>query len=507
MKNYLGPIILILACVALFMVNTWDLSMLKGDENYYFSSARRMIREGDWITPRYHHHIRYEKPVLYYWLVALFFKLFGVSWWVARLTSVIFGALTALLVYLMALRFFSKKTAYLSAAVLATSFLFFKYSRLAVIDITFIFLVTLSLFLFIKAERDKRRGLFALAAVPLGLSVMAKGPLGLVVIALTVLSYIIATGKYRVLKETNPLLGLAIILAITLPWPVMMYRIHGAEYLSHLWEVEMVDKAVGSVPAAGDPGNLLWAFVKYIGYYIPVVLFSFAPWSLFLPFALFGNIGAKRREDALFILSWFWSVFIFFTLISFKHTHYMLLLSPPLAILTADLFTRKEGLKRISLAIVALSAAFYLALTVFLLPALDDGALKMLSLKLATEIDKQDEEVGVASKGLNLKKIGIHLNNLVSSPRELSGDDLAQYRRVNKKYASSFLDSKERVFLFITRSDYERHVPGPVRERYHILSSHPMWRRLKLKKYVSIVLGGKGETLKEEAYLISNRRE
>ncbi len=506
MKRYLVVILLVAGCVLLFGFNLGDLSIPKGDENYYFSSSRRMIREGDWITPRYHHHIRFEKPILYYWIVALFLKLFGTTWAVARMTSVVFGTLTVLLTYLLALRFFTKRVAILSAIILATTFAFFQYSRFAVIDITFLFLVTLSLFFIVKSDRENKPTLLSLSFIPLGLSVLAKGPLGLVVVFLIVLTYIIITKKYRLLKPVSLFLGIILLLIITLPWPLLMYKIHGQAYLSHIWEVETVDKAFGSIFKLQDVDNTGYFLLRYIGYYVPVVLFSFAPWSLLLPFGLSRRLATNKDDGRIFILSWFWVVFLFFTIVSFKHTHYMLLLSPPLAMIVADLFLSKKTLQRLSIVIALITIVFYLSLTGFILPILDNIALKDFSLVIASEI-KKDEEVGLASKEFNLKKLGIHLNNLVSTPYQLSGDDLAQYRNATKiGKLTALLESENRIFCLITERDFVNLVPEKLKKHLYILEKAPVWRDFGPKRYLDLILKKKWGSLKEEAYLVSNRR-
>jgi len=505
MKVYITVILLAVGCVVLFGFNLGDLSLLKGDENYYFSSARRMIRDGDWITPRYHHHIRYEKPIGYYWLVALFLKCFGTSWLAARMTSVIFGALTIIITYLLALRFFDKKKALLSSVMLATSFLFFQYSRLAVIDMTFLFLVTVSLFFFIKGEREDRNGPFLLSHLFLGLSILAKGPLGFIIFFLVVISYIILTKNYALFKKMSLAPGILIILLISLPWPVLMYKIHGQEYLSHIWGVEVVGKTVGSILNLSDADNLPRFIIRYLGYYIPVVLFSFAPWSLCLPVGLFKKLGTNKRKDRVFILSWFWSVFLFFTLVSFKHTHYMLLLSAPLSMIVTNIFSGKNI--KLAFSLVAIIAILYISLTGFMLPFLNDGALRTLSLTLTSEIEKQDQEVGIASREFNLKKLGLYLNNLASSPYEPSADDLAQYKLVIKKgRLTPFLESRERVFLLITKSDYMNSVPAELRRRLCIVDKAMMWKRFNLKKMLPHILNIDLDGMKQEVYLISNRR-
>ena len=181
----------------------------------------------------------------------------------------------------------------------------------------------------------------------------------------------------------------------------------------------------------------------------------------------------------------------------------MLLLSPPLAIMLARFFSGKK----IAIAIAVLTIVVYLSLVGFLLPRLDDGALKDLALVLATEIDKQDQEVGFASKEFNLKKFGMYLNNLVFTVDELSGDDLAQYKQRRQEKVIPFLKSKERVFCLITKSDYNRFVPKRLQDRLFILEESMVWKNLDFKGYVSIALNKNWGRLKEEAYLISNRRQ
>ena len=70
-------------CVLLFSFGAWNPnSEFKGDENFYFESAREMLETGDMLTPRYMGEERFEKPPFFYWLVFLSFKVFGVNWFV-----------------------------------------------------------------------------------------------------------------------------------------------------------------------------------------------------------------------------------------------------------------------------------------------------------------------------------------------------------------------------------------------------------------------------------------
>src|SRR2546430_5984022 len=49
--------------------------------------ARTMLDSGDWVTARINGVIYLEKPPLKYWLIALSFRVFGVTAWAARIPT------------------------------------------------------------------------------------------------------------------------------------------------------------------------------------------------------------------------------------------------------------------------------------------------------------------------------------------------------------------------------------------------------------------------------------
>ena len=503
----------IIVCAVLFLgLNLGSLSYLKGDENYYFQVGRRMIRDADFITPRYHHHIRFEKPPFYYWLVALFFKLFGVNWLTARAVSVIFSIGILILLYLFALQFFDRKTALLSVLILLTNELFFRYSRLCVSDITFLFLITSALYLFIKSYRNKSSVLFALSFIPTALAVLTKGPVGAIIVILTMVTFLIyVRGRASNINAGSIFCGMVFFLGITLPWVIAMTKIHGDVFTQHVWSVEILNKTLVGAVSGKAALEAVWHYVRKFGYYIPVVIFSFLPWGLFLPFAVFSKKSGANIEGRRFILSWFWVVFILFSIAGFKHTHYMLALSPALAMMVAVYLVkaskRRGYIKKLTGVVGVVAVLFFLSMTCFMLPHLDDGALRSFSLKIASEIEK-DDLVGMASRQFNIKKLGMHLNNLVFTPHELSGDDLAQYLHVNKQENMvPLLRGEKRVFILITKPHYNKYVPDKLKSEVHILEKHKVWKKLKPDTaLLQPILSGRLDQLKEDAYLISNRR-
>src|SRR4029453_12077027 len=90
------------------------------DEGRNAEKAREILVLNDWITPHENFHTVLDKPAFYYWLVALSYKLFGVSEWSARLPSALAAMACAWLVYSFARARWSRWEALWAVLILLT---------------------------------------------------------------------------------------------------------------------------------------------------------------------------------------------------------------------------------------------------------------------------------------------------------------------------------------------------------------------------------------------------
>ena len=72
-------LLLILLCIPTFFVFLGSAAITDSDEAFYAEASREMIESGDWITPRFNYELRFEKPILFYWMVAATYTVAGVS--------------------------------------------------------------------------------------------------------------------------------------------------------------------------------------------------------------------------------------------------------------------------------------------------------------------------------------------------------------------------------------------------------------------------------------------
>src|SRR3989339_79079 len=146
------------------------------DINFYTNPAELLNRNDVLLrqigsTSYYYHN--YIAP-LYPVFLALFFLLFGVSTWAFFLPQVLIGALTCVLIYILAEELFDTKTAFLSA--IAVTFypdlIFWTYTMRP--ETIFIFFLTLSFWLIHKGTMEVRFPLLAAGAASYGLVCLTR---------------------------------------------------------------------------------------------------------------------------------------------------------------------------------------------------------------------------------------------------------------------------------------------------------------------------------------------
>lgn len=482
-----------------------------GDENFYFESCKGILETGDWLTPRYYGKPRFQKPILFYWLVAGSFKALGANWFAARFPSLLLGAFTVLLAYLIAKRLFKdRRAAILSAAILATTLKFFKYTRFAIPDMALLFFVTLSFYIFIRLLDKPKRYLWMLFFLALALASMIKGPVGVIIPALSIAAFTFFSKKRPLIRAPDILLGVGLYAALTIPWFAAMIRLHGDTYTSHIWSREITHRVMYE-SGTKEGITVLVDYLKSLPYYIPVIMLRFLPWSIFLPKGIANSFSAAKKARVLskkrihiLLLSWFFSVLALFTILGEKHSQYMLALSVPFALMAAAGFFRKEKFTRkkiITPAAIALTAA------VFFMLFLGNGAFRLNNAILsgfAGEITRygldEADRIAVGSHGLIPQHLEAYLDRRVE---KIGGKwyDPSYHDRTYKAQVESFFNlQRGGAFCVIRRQDFERYIPRKVKGGLRIIRKDYLWKRkIDIKDLRSFA------DLKEEYYLVTNK--
>lgn len=310
-----------------------NLPLFDPDEPVYAETPREMLQFQDFSSPRIYGEFWYDKPPMYYWLVAGAFTVFGVGEFAARFPSALLAVAGAVLVYLSGRKLFNNRTGLLAALVLASSLEYFYLGKAAVTDMTLTFFLTAALLAFLHRRYYLLYGCAALA-------VLTKGPIGIVFCGAIIGIYLVLTGSLRTVKRMKIFSGAALFAVIALPWYLVMYYYHGMSFVETFLGFHNVTRFLQPEHPSGN----LWY------YYIPVLILGFFPWTAFLGQAFIGGLKAKGedRKYCIFLAIWAAVVFLFFTLSQTKLVSYILPMYPPLALLTGWYFDKAWTEKRYS---------------------------------------------------------------------------------------------------------------------------------------------------------------
>jgi 4-amino-4-deoxy-L-arabinose transferase-like glycosyltransferase len=333
---------LLILCGLTFVVGLGHPAIEDADEGFYAESGREMVASGDWITPHFDGEPRTNKPILFYWLIALDYRLTGVNETGARLWSALAGVGLALVAMGITRRWIGAGPDLLAGGIVATSMGLTRLARSALPDVPLAFFVTLAVWAAIEAAQADRPGTrrqqwwLIVAAAAAGLGFLTKGPVAWVLIAVVVAPAVLLERWQTTAKPLIPRIrwsdaGLAalLIVAVTLPWFALATRANGVEFLRSFFVGENVDRFMTDRFNVPQP---FW-------YYLPVIAGGLLPWTpmlLLLVRPLVRAVQSRRLSPAGWrLVVWAAMPVLFFTLSTGKQPRYIVPCLVPIAILIA----------------------------------------------------------------------------------------------------------------------------------------------------------------------------
>ena len=320
------PLLLALVAYLAFFNQLGSFPLFDVDEGAFSEATREMLERGDFVTTYLNGQLRFDKPILVYWLQALSVTLLGINEFAFRLPSALasLGWIGAIFVFTREQS--DRGTAYAAALIAATTLGLGVIGRGATADALLNLFLALSMFdiaryLSQPLARYRRRAFLWIA-----LGVLAKGPIALLIPFVASALAFALQGKLRQWGRAliDPLAWL-ILLAIAAPWYMLEYQREGDAFIAGFFMRHHVERFMS--PLQGHHGGLL--------YYIPALLLLLLPYSgLFL--RILPRVRALRASQLDTLLwCWFGYVLVFFSLAGTKLPHYVLYGVSPLFVLMA----------------------------------------------------------------------------------------------------------------------------------------------------------------------------
>ena len=345
------PLLLIVALFFGFYFNLGGVPLFDLDEGAFSEATREMISSGNYLTTYLNGALRFDKPILIYWLQAASVHLFGLNEFALRLPSALAATAWVLLLYRFAKRYYDQTVALMAALMMATTLQITIIAKAAIADSLLNLLIAASMFLvYLYYEKRKKKYLYALFFF-IALGTLAKGPVAILV-PLAVSFLFLASKKELKLWLTtifNPL-GILIFLIVAGPWYVLEYLDQGQAFIDGFFLKHNLNRFNTSFE--GHSGSLF--------YYVPVLLVGMLPYTSLLLRSL-KDIRGWFTDDLLrFLAIWSLFVFLFFSFSGTKLPHYIIYGYTPLFIIMSIYIPRIKSDKLLFLPPLLLYAVLFL---------------------------------------------------------------------------------------------------------------------------------------------------
>ncbi len=317
--------------IPLGMVPLFDL-----DEGAFSEATREMLVGGDYITTYLNGELRFDKPILIYWLQLLSVKLFGLNEFALRLPSAIAASFWAFAIYYFTKIYIDKLGAFFAALFMVTALQTTIIAKAAIADALLNLFITISLFLIYQFYINRKLRDLYLAFLFIGLGALTKGPVAIMIpFVVSFLFFAIKKETLLWAKSIFNLKGLLIFAVVALPWYIAQYIAQGQLFIDGFFLKHNLSRFSDAMEL--HSGGYYYYFI--------VLAIGLMPFTGFFIKTLFKVKSFLSNDLYLFLSIWFVFVFVFFTLSGTKLPHYVIYGYTPIFILSA--LAMKENFSKV----------------------------------------------------------------------------------------------------------------------------------------------------------------
>lgn len=460
----------------IYLLSAGLTDLMDNDATQYATIAMQMSETGSYLEIWWRDVPYLDKPPLLFWLSSLLFSIFGPSHFVYRLPSILVSLLGVYSTYRLGKKLYSESTGLFASLIFSTALGIFIIAHDVRTDTMLTGFIVFSLWQLMEYIDKRKIANYLLAYSGIGLAMLTKGPIGLMVPILALGSHFIYQQKWKVIFDWRWLPGLLIIALILTPMVVGLYRQFGETGVKFFFWTQSFGRLTGENYWVDDTDSF---------FFLHSFLWSFLPWSLLAVAAYVLKISEavrlfnKENRPELVTLGGITLVFIGMSMSQYKLPHYIFVIFPLFAILTADFiskyfktFPEKRFVKvlvpsqyvvNFLLWLVFALAAFYLfpiqsyvisiiclitfAIFLYLFFEKKPAVPKVISTTLATIIGIAFYLATVFYPALNTYQAGPVFGKYILE-KNISAEDILIYRNLRSSidfYAQKIIPSAERI--------------------------------------------------------------
>ena len=344
----------ILIAIAVFVnFSGLFITIIGPDGTLYATIAKTMVLKHDYINLYAQGADWLDKPHFPFWVAALSFNLFGFTSWAYKLPGILFMMMGVWYTYLFAKSLYNKEVGLWSALILLTAqhIVVSNYDVRAEPYLTG--LVIASVYHFYKAYSQNNFWHLLAGCIFAACSIMTKGMFALIPIGGAIAGHLIITKQWKQLFHWRSLAAIVLTMLFTLPELYCLYQqfdlhpekiVFGQTGVSGIrffyWDSQFGRFFnTGPIKGHGDPT-----------FFVHTTLWAFLPWSLLLFAAIFQFIrkGIKNvQNEEWYCICGSLLTFLLFSASKFQLPHYLNIVFPFFAIITAQHLYRLSSEKSI----------------------------------------------------------------------------------------------------------------------------------------------------------------
>ena len=326
--------------------------LMDNDSAHHANIALHMYLTGDYVSLVDHAGPYLDKPHLHFWLCAFSYKIFGVTSFAYKLPSFLFTILGTYSTYRLGKSLYNNEVGKLAALIIASSFAYMLANNDVRMDAILTACIAFSIWQLVEFIQHKKLLNIAGTALGLALGFCTKGHIAVFVPAVAALFYILYRKEWNLFL--NPIaigwkwLLLLLLFALFISPVVYCYylqynlhpetmargkdHINGVKFILLNQSVERFSGGMGS-----DAKNDYFFFLHSF-------LWAFAPWSVLAYIALAGGIkNFLQRKQEWLTTGVFITMVLIVSFSGFKLPHYLNIVFPTSAVMTATFILTKQS--------------------------------------------------------------------------------------------------------------------------------------------------------------------
>ena len=326
LNNY-PYLFLLIWSVPLIVLQGKNQSLLAHDEAYYATQARWIAEGQDWFSMQWWGTPMYDRAIGLQWLIAISYKLFGISEITARLPNAIASIFSICLTYSIGKKLLNTNTAILAACILPTMFLWLHNSHVVSQDVVLTAIELGGILALLKVSESKassqKFGFGLIAGTTLGIGFCLKSFM-IVLFPIALFPYLL---RQKLWRNLGIYVGLFIGATLPIAWLWASWQRYGNLPVKQLFG-KLLDLQ-GTDPNLYNPDNSL----LYYFWNLPA---NTLPWSLL---AIAGIIyiwqDRKKISNISLLLGYPLVFFCLLTLFSTRMPYYAIQIVPFWSLFTA----------------------------------------------------------------------------------------------------------------------------------------------------------------------------